>query len=615
MAQQKRQQSETTVSFTDQIRFALNHFDDVQWLGEQSPLSAPYFLGQALIDQANRIDDPPRRGQLLKNMLLAAADTLWQDDLPENKEALATGASEARREQGHKGGKYLYFLLELRYFRRFFRPAERPQAGNELALHEFLGISRATYFNHLKVAYLQLGEALLQIIQPTFRLEQPPQPPSKLIGREPMMQKVLADLQSGHSVAISGVSGVGKTAVGSAITREWNPQPVFWFTLRPSFNDRLSSLLFSFGYFLHRQGASGLWQQLIADKGKIENYNLALAHIRGDQEMLSHPILICIDEIDLLQSEPDQMTASQTQLLAFLESLYKIFPILFMGQKPVILADSHFEIANFSYPEAAHFLSRVIATLSSVEQQQLHAYTDGNPRLLQLCLALYEADVPVADIVKKIPQTPALQALWGRLWQRFSSEERQYLCCLSVFRSPAPEDAWTNNDPSLQQLMQWRIVLADGLGGLSLLPTIRDLIYTDRQRFPAENREICHFDAAHIRANRGEFTPAAYHFFQAGEVSQMVQVWFPKRRLEIQRGQGSTALHLFEQLSARTLPKEEQQALALLRAELYGLVGEANQGLAAINNVRWPSVGEVTTQARLLQGDFSKCLRATLSSH
>jgi hypothetical protein len=228
--------------------------------------------------------------------------------------------------------------------------------------------------------------------------------------------------------------------------------------------------------------------------------------------------------------------------------------------------------------------------------------------LLQLCLALYETGASVEAIVRKIPQTPALQALWGRLWLRFSGEERQLLCSLSVFRSPVPDDAWLESAASLEQLMRWRIVLADGLGGLSLLPTIRDLIYVDRQRFPVENRDLCHFEAAHIRAIRGEFTPTAYHFFLAGEASQMVQVWYPQRQLEIERGQGSAALSLFEQVSARTLPKAEQEALALSRAELYALVGEAREGLNALNEVRWPAGGEVTTQARLFQGDFLNAL-------
>ena len=607
MAQQIVSKSKTAVSFTDQIRFALNHFEDETWLGEQSPLSAPYFLGQALVNGSDNVDDPIRRGQTLKQVILTAADALWQDEPPVHKEALVTAATAARQEQGYKAGNYLYFLLELRYFRRHFRASAQPQASNELALADFLGISRATFFNHLKIAQQQLGEALLKVVQPTFRLEQPPQP-RQLVGRETLLQQVLADLQDGRSVTLSGASGVGKTAVAATICQQWQPHPVFWFTIRPSFNDHLSCLLFSLGYFLHRQGASGLWQQLIADKGKIENYNLALAHIRGDQKGLTRPILICVDEIDFLQPESDQVTADQVQLLAFLDSLQQIFPILFIGQKPVMPADSHHDIANFSYSEAAQFLSSTIDTLSPNEQRQFHTYTDGNPRLLQLCLALYQADMPFDEIVRKMPQTPALQALWGRLWGRFSSEERQLLCCLSVFRSPAPEDVWLGHAPSLHQLIQWRIVLADGLGGLSILPTIRDLIYADRQRFPAENRELCHFDAAHVRASRGEYTPAAYHFFRAGEAGQMVQIWFPNRQLEIERGQGGAALPLFEQLSARTLPQEEQQALALVRAELYGLVGEAKEGLVAIHSVRWPSVAEVTTEARLWQGEFLNAL-------
>ncbi len=608
MAQKKGRKSNTAVSYTDQVRLALNHFDDLAWLGAQSPLSAPYFLGQALSADADNLDNPVHRGQALKRSMLAAADSLWSDEPPIDKKSLETAAFQDHQAHGYKAGGYLYFLLELRYFRRFFRPSEQPQATNELAISDYLGISRATFFNHLKVAHQQLSDALLRVVRPTFRLEHPPQRPHQLIGREIVIQKILTALQSGKSVALSGASGVGKTAIGSAVCQQWQPQHLFWFTLRPSFNDRLSCLLFSLGYFLHQQGASGLWQQLIADKGKIEDYNLALAHIRGDRSALSQPPLICLDEIDFLQADPDQTTASQTQLQTFIESLQNLFPILLIGQKPVILADSHFEIANLSLPETAQFLGRFDSTLTPDEQEQLHHYTDGNPRLLQLCLALVEAGVPFQNIVEAIPQTPALQALWGQLWQRFSGEERQLLCCLSVFRSPAPDDSWLNRERTLEQLIRWRIVLPDGLGGLSLLPTIRDLIYADRQRFPAEHREICHFDAAHIRASRGEFTPAAFHFFRAGEAGQMVQVWYPNRQLEIERGQGSAALQLFEQVSARALPKKEQQALALSRAELYALTGEAKQGLTTINDVPWPDVGEVTTQARLLQGDFLNAL-------
>lgn len=607
MRQQKRRQNDTAVTYTEHIRVALNHFDEPHWLGENSPLSAPYFLGQPPMNVTTQTEDASYRGGALREALLRAADTMWLRSAPQNKEELLATATEARQADGYRSPPYLYLILELRYFRRVFRAAERPFPNNDLGLSDFLGVSRASYFNHLKEAQQQLGEALLKVVQPTLRLEQPPKIPDTLTERDEM-QRALAVLQNSRSVAISGASGVGKTVLGSRIATHWPAEAVFWFTLRPSFNDRLSSLLFSLAYFLHRQGASALWQQLIADKGKLEAYNVALAHIRGDLESLNTPPLICVDEIDTLRPNQDQMTVAHTQLLAFLESLQTITPVLLLGQKPTILTHTHIELVNFLPEESESFLNAQLPDVSIKEWQKLHAYTDGNPRLLQLCVALSRAKLPIDEIVKRVPQTPALQALWGRLWRRFSGEERQLLCNLSVFRSPAPEDAWGEQTAVLTQLIQWRIILSDGQGGLSLLPAIRDLIYGDRQRFSADEREMSHLLAAHIRADRGEFTPAAYHFFKAGSASQMIQIWYPNRQLEIERGQGSIALNLFEQLSLRTLPKEEQQALALLRAQLYGLAGQLEEGLATLGSVSWPSRGEVTVEARLLQGDFLNAL-------
>lgn len=608
MAKSKRRQQETAVSFTEQIRAALNHLDEPQWLGENSPLSSPYFLGQAIVGQKNEFNTPEHRGRILIHLLHSAAEQLWQDEPPHDKTTLNDDVAVARQNHGHKGGKYHFYLLELRYFRRFFRAGERPYSNNDLELSDFLGISRASYFNHLKMAHQQLGEALLRILQPTFRLEQPPEQSVSLVGRNRLVGVVFAHLKNGRSVTLSGASGVGKTALGSVISQEWQPSPVFWFTFRDSFNDRLSSLLFSLGYFLHKHGASALWKQLVADNGKIEDFNIALAHIRGSQEAISKPILICIDEVDILQTDPDQATVSQTQLLTFIESLQTIFPTLLMGQKPLLLTELHEELTNFSTQEATLFLEQAAVQLSVTDREALHLYTGGNPRLLRLCLALFKSSMPIDSIVERIPQTPAVQALWHKLWQRFSQDERQILASLSVFRSAAPRDVWLDKEAALNQLAQWQLILQDGFEGLSLLPTIKDLIYADRKRFPAEIREACHLAAADVRAKHGDYTSSAYHYFQAGYFEQMVQLWYPNRQFEIQRGQGAIALTIFEQLSPTTLPQEEQQALALLLAELYRLVGDAEQGLSALKAIKWPASSESTAQAHLLRGEFLNAL-------
>jgi tetratricopeptide (TPR) repeat protein len=602
MATKQQSKSTKPTDYADQARQALNHYQDVEWLGEQSPLAAPYFLGERGGDSLTARE----RGQALQESLAAAAVAFWPGALPEDRETLLAAVNDERAEMGHKGARYLFLLLELRYLRRFFAPHLSPRADNDIAVCDFLNISRASYFNHLKIAQAALGEQLLRIAQPTLRLERPLRSATALIGREQLIAQCLADLQAGHTVALSGAGGVGKSTLAANLAGRWPQQPVFWYTLRPTFNDRLDCLLFSLGYFLHRQGASGLWRQLIADGGRLENPDLALAQARGDIQQLTAPPLICVDELDVIYPDADLLTAGQLQLREFVDGLRQTAPLLLIGQRPTPLADAHYALSGLTLPETAELLGRAAVAYTASELADLHAYTGGNPRLLQLSLILAQSGLPLGEVSRELPHTPALHALWQQLWQRLAQDEQELLQQLSVFRSPAPVDAWGNVD-TLSRLQQ-QLVQQDDRGGMALLPVIRDLLYEDGRRFPVARREQCHLAAAEIRAMRGEFTAAAHHFHQAGETQSAVRVWFPQRRQEIGRGYGSAALALFQQVSARHLARREREALALIQAELYQLQGATEAGLTAIKAVPWLGNSEMTARAALLEGEFLNAL-------
>lgn len=600
-----RQQSKPTQSagYVEQVRQALNHCQDTDWLGQQSPLAAPYFLGVTSSVPLTT----GGRGQALQAALAAAATALWPGAPPSDREALLAAVNDERTEMGHKGSRYLFLLLELRYLRRFFAPHFPPRADNDIAVCDFLNISRASYFNHLKVAQAALGERLLHMARPTLRLERPLYSAASLIGRDDLINQCLADLQTGHTVALSGPGGVGKSALAATLAGRWPQQPVFWYTLRPTFNDRLDCLLFSLGYFLHQQGASGLWQQLVADGGRIENPDLALAQARGDVQQLAAPPLICVDELDVIYPDADLLTAGQLQVREFIDGLRQVSPLLLVGQQPAPLADAHYALPGLTLPETAVLLNNANIPHSPAELAGLHSYTGGNARLLHLCLALAHSGLPLADMSRELPHTPALHALWRHLWQRLDGAAQSLLQQLCVFRSPAPADAWGDADV-LSRLQQQQLVQQDGAGGMSLLPVMRDLLYGDGQRFPAALRERRHLEAAEIRAIRGEFTAAAHHFHQAGEARAAVQVWFPQRQQEIERGYGSTALALFQQVSARHLGRREREALALIQAELYQLQGATEAGLTAVKTVTWSGKSEMAARAALLEGEFLNAL-------
>jgi tetratricopeptide (TPR) repeat protein len=589
--------------YYEQIRLALNNFDDPAWLGHESPLAAPYFLGD-LLPTADA--SPFGRGEALRQALFQAADRLWAGSLPANHEELDGAVNEERRQMGNKGLRYAYLLLELRYFRRYFRPLLFPKPTQEADIREYLGVGRGPYFNHLKTARQLLGDALLELARPALRLERPPHPRHRLIGRDDLLPDLLAHLRAGQSVALSGPSGTGKTTLSAVICQHWSPATaVFWYTLRPTINDQIESLLFALGVFCHQQGASNLWRQLVADGGQIANRDVALAHLRADLHDLPQPPLLCFDELDHLQSPPEEMTAAQQAWIELLGDLRQHCPLLFIGQQRVLTADHAYRLEGLTEKEMAVLLRERGLQTYPADLQTVQRYTGGNPRLLQLCLTLAIGVSTIGDLLPQLPEQPILHLIFERVWQRLTVDQRAAAQQLAVFPAPAPLDAWHGDQrPVLDDLADQRIALYDEVGGVELLPLYRELIAGDRHRLPAEIADQCHMQAALIRAERAEFTAAAHHLIAAGEVEAAIALWYAERQREIRRGQGPSALPMFAQLSQRRLPDEQAEQLGLIRAELYTLLGQPGDGLRELESQTWQTDSLRELEANRLKGQL-----------
>ncbi len=605
----------TVEQYYEQIRLALNNFDDPDWLGRESPLAAPYFLGRWL--DAVEIS-AAGRGEALRQALFQAADTLWDGPPPTTREALEDAVNEERREMGNKGQRYAFLLLELRYFRRYFRPLLFPKANQEADIRNYLGVGRGPFFNHLKSARQALGDALLALARPVVRLERPLQNRHHLIGRAAIKQQILADLSAGKAVALSGPSGIGKTSLAADVAQSWGNSAVFWYTLRPTINDQIDSLIFALGNFCHQHGASNLWRQLVADGGKIDNRSIALGHLQADLHDMPQTPLLCLDELDNLQRQPDEMTTLQREWIELLGGLHHHCPLLYIGQQRVLPADHVYQPDSLHLEETQALLSASGKPAEPQELQSLQRYTGGNPRLLQLCLTLL-ADATIPELIAQLPEQPILHLIFERLWQRLTPAERGLAQQLSVFSNPAPVDGWDEvEQAALSRLADQHITFFDTAGGVTLLPLYRDLIYNDRQRLPAELADLCHLQAAVWRAERAEITAAAHHLIAAGEVETAVELWFEQRQREIRSGQGPTALHLFAQVSPRRLPPASSEKLGLIRAELYQLLGQPEEGLRELNAHDWQTSDTLQIEANRLKGKLqfeTGALDAALSTY
>lgn len=606
----KRFQNATT--FYEQLKLALEYQAQPAILQTYSPLAKPYFLNQPhgrLFLPADRHDGTQIDwGAVLSRRLAEAAALLWPT-APTDAAALLAAAEEEVAVHG-RGPHYAYLILELNYFKRIFTPPPQTQAE---IYNDILHISRTSHDRWLKEAVERLGKLLLQQLRPPLRLELPPLH-NLLLGRASALQQCQTVLQQGGSVSLTGPGGIGKSTLGAALVDGWQTPMIFWFTLRPGLNDHLNSLLFALGYFLHQQGASALWLQLIADEGKLADLNLALGLVRADLEALPSVPLLCFDEIDLLRAaEVDRPNPHHARLLSFVDSLRPHVAMLFIGQRAVLESELTLALDRLARPDIAEWLRRLQISHTAEELAQLEAYTGGNPRLLTLCITLHQllgtdtqvaeplrpmlSQTPLAETLFQLPHTPALAPIWDRLCTRLTRAERQLLQALAVFRTPAPRDAWFAVDAEadgddrfigvrvlLERLQARHLVQSDNTGGIWLLPILRQTLYTE---MAVEMRETCHLAAAQIYTARGDFTEATYHFHAGGRPDLAVTTWFPERRGEIQRGQAGAALAIVEEISAHRLQRAQQKQLALLRGELYALLGEPAKVVESLAALAW----------------------------
>lgn len=545
-------------TFAQQIKQALDNFADAAWLGEHSPLAAPYILGQRL-DQLPTGETADERGLALQAALRTAVEEIRD---PLLQQVLRHG-----------------FL-------------DRKPKRNLESVAVDLALAPRTFFRHVAKALEELTEILSRTLLPTLRLETPQ--PKALIGRTHLLQSCWQALRAQQSVSLIGPSGVGKSTLAAAIAQRWAiedplpaggtsapaPSPIFLFTLRAGFNDQFASFVFALSYFLRLQGAANTWRQLVADKGVVQPERI-LGLLRHDlAQPRPMPLLLWIDEIATLQSEvPDH-----AQLIHLLEALRTQAPLLLSGEQAVLKTDQIYHLTGFTLAETQALLEQKgIAALPPATLHQLVTVTHGNPALLTLASALLQGGDGWEDLLYELSRDPSLAALFNRIWRRLQEVDRDLLWQLAVFHDPAPQDAWRAEQVRLTQLHQRELLLLDEQGGVRLPIHIQHLVY---ERIPPARRSLYQLQAAQIREARGEYVAAMHHYCQAGQPAVAVWLWYSHRTVEIARGQGAKALVILAQIGAADLPDGRDRAiLQEARAELRQLAGQVEAAQAELQAI------------------------------
>lgn len=579
--------------FMQTLRQTLEHVDDHEWLEKRSPLASVLFAGA-----------PPattRKRQVVLTGLPAIDErlrTIWHDWEARPKTALQTLLWEAACHFPPDLETHGQAILFLTYF------ADPRPKQNEVV--KLLALGRSTYYRYLERAVETLGAILVQSLRPALQLEQPTAPP--LIGRTELLAQAQNGLEEGRVVHLVGGGGLGKTSLGAHLAAHWGKGAVFWYTFRPGLTDHLDQLLFTLAYFFHQQGASALWLHLNATPQETSALS-ALAVLRQHfLDLRTTPPLLCFDEVDLLLADDLRDSQEHERLRAFLDALAHAVragtPLLLIGQKVLLepQADCLITVPPLTARDLTALLKSARVILDAAGQERLLQVTRGNPLLLRLFLALHQRGATLADTLKALTAPVALDWVMVRLRQHLAPGELTVLQELAVFPGSAPRDAWRSSRKSLNALLALGLAEAVGSDGIALHPTFRELIY---QQLPPSRRQELELAAAHLLAERGKFTAAAWHYLQGGRPEMAIWTWLIHRQQEIDQGQATTALELFAPLAHSTLPTfEDQQALTLLLAPLYARAGRSQEGLQLMEKTSWPTTAPRTVHAHALRGEL-----------
>jgi tetratricopeptide (TPR) repeat protein len=557
--------------FGQHIKRALEHYHDQAWLDAHSPLAQAYVLG------ASPADAPTGWGATLQRQLYDAALSLWGKEPPRN-----TAEIEGRIRQGeHSPEQYAFWVLALTYFHTFLPPDARAPLLQVHIYDDILHVSRATFDRHLHAAIELLSERFGARTQPTLRLERPRRA-APLVGRDELTQRALRALYDGKTVALLGTGGSGKTALSTAIGAAWQGH-AFWWTVRPTLNDRLPSLLHALGTWLHGLGVHGLWQLVAAGRDAALDPALALDTLRHDLAAVDTAPLLVFDELDaLLARDESEARSPHAQLLVFVQSVRGVAPMLVIEQRQAIESDTEIAVPGLDAREVAHFLDAAGVASDRATAERLREATGGNPRLLHLCVRLREDGESIAAVLDRLPPTLAFHPLFDRVWNHLNAADQGTLMRLSVFRSAVPRAAL--DGATVGALAERHLLETDAGGGVALLPALRGAVY---HKLAAPARQQLHAEAAALRASLGEYTAAAFHYERAGDAARAIDVWFGHMEYEIARGQGPGALATFEQIGATSLDAAHGRRLALVLARLYRLLGTPEAGLAALAHAPW----------------------------
>lgn len=430
---------------------------------------------------------------------------------------------------------------------------EEPQALARLV--ELAGKARGEKVSTLNISLQRVTKQ--EIVQEVGALEGIPPAPAVALPRRANLEKLQQRLENERSLVLTGLAGVGKTALAASLAQAWaKERPVFWLTLVPDGNLSAETLIHHLALFVLDQG-----DETVSPIFRLERDSPPLSL---NQQMglvakgLDKPEnLLCFDEAHFLSHAP-----AAVDLLDRLMRSTRAHYLLVSRDNLPLPGVGHLLLSGLDAKESSELVRQFGMQLDSDQLARLVAKTGGNLMLLRLAIGslldlLDPPGNPGAFIDHLETQPQVATFLLESVLSGLSATSWRLLRLLAVLRRPIDllDAATANliqsglNDLSLQKALSEleRRHLITNASYATLHPLIRDHVGAALTADAAKANSYHTLAASLYERADGDPVETAYHYLQAGDLERVTNVLADQAENLIVRGLSDAALQVVDE--------------------------------------------------------------------
>jgi tetratricopeptide (TPR) repeat protein len=387
-------------------------------------------------------------------------------------------------------------------------------------------------------------------------------------------------------VALAGMAGVGKTALGATLARDYD-RPAFWLTLTSGLTASVDAVARQLALFLFAHGQTRV-EPLLRER-RDAPLSLAQKISLIGAALQAQPALLCFDDAHLVAHDEAVM-----QLLRHLTAATPAH-VLFISREELPLPNvAGLRLDGLKFATAQALMISLGADLDAALADRLWRKTAGSPMLIRLAIGQLRGNAE--RFIAHLEQQPQVGSyLLDTMLRNLSTHAARLAALLAVFRQPIGLF-----DETLIELIQaiegefdqrravaeiQRRHLIDQPDEAALHPLIHDHLYetlvTDLPRRKRLHRIAGQWSEAH-----GEIVEAAYHYFRAGRLKQAVDVIADQGTWLFARGYGEVAAALIEDMLAHARRRDPQpdllRRLLTTHGDLLAFTVRAREGEASL---------------------------------